>query len=188
MKRILTLFVVLIASISIATAQNETGFGMSADLTVGYKDKVASTTLGYDFGYKFLPGLYVGVGPMVGGSFGNGSSVFSAGGYGKLRYTIPLASSVKPFVDGRAGYSYDLTNSAGDMVYGFGLGVHFAEKFKVGVYCWVGSSTEMEEYTERKSYTIGTGRNKTRHYYNSTGTREKDKTTFTPALLFSMDF
>lgn len=187
-KRVFTFIAVLFAGISFVAAQDETGFGMSSDLTVGYKDKVVSTTLGYDFGYKFIPGLYVGAGPVVGGSFGNGSSTFSVGGYGKVRYTLPLDSSVRPFVDGRVGYSYDLTNSAGGMLYGFGLGIHFAEKFKVGVYCFIDSATEMEEYTYKTSFTTGSGRNKKTHYIKHTGTKEVDKTTFTPALLLSMEF
>lgn len=186
MKRIIAFVAVLFAGISFAAAQDETGFGMSTDLTVGYKDKVVSTTLGYDFGYKFIPSLYVGVGPMVGGSFGDGASSFSAGGYGKVRYTVPLNSSVKPFVDGRVGYSYDLTNSAGGMVYGFGLGVHFAERFNIGVYCDVGSTTEIETYKSKVKSDVKI--NGKYHYITVTKTREKDKTTFTPALLFSMEF
>lgn len=174
MKRFFTFIAVLFAGISFAVADDdETGFAMSTDLTVGYKDKVVSTTLGYDFGYKFIPGLYVGAGPIVGGSFGNGSSAFSVGGYGKVRYAVPLKSSVKPFVDGRVGYSYDLTNSAGGMLYAFGLGVHFAERFNFGVLCNVAKTTEVEvSYTKK-------GKMKT---------TETDKTTFTPGLLFSIEF
>ena len=60
-------------------AQSETGFATSGDVMVGYKDKVVNTILSYDFGYRFLPGLYVGAGPMAAGGFGQGKSNFSAG-------------------------------------------------------------------------------------------------------------
>lgn len=184
MKKSLVLLLMCCLFIPIMKAQ-ETGFGTTGDVMVGYKDKIVSTTLGYDLGYKFIPNLYIGAGPMVSGSFGNGGSEFSVGGYGKIRYVIPLSSTVKPFVDGRVGYAYNLTSSAGDMIYGFGLGIHFSERFNIGVYCHVGNTIEMEEYTYYKTYTTPGGH---KGRIPITGTREKNKATFTPALMFSVDF
>ena len=77
-------------------AQSEKGFATSGDVMVGYKGKMVQTTLGYDFGYRFLPGLYVGAGPMAAGAFGQGKSNFSAGHVFKYAFfrlfSIPRAT------------------------------------------------------------------------------------------------
>lgn len=128
---------------------------------------------------------------MVNGSFGNGNSYFSGGAYGKVRFTVPLDFNVLPFVDGRVGYAYNFTESSGDMFYGTGLGIRFAEKFCIGIYCHIAkSSWEIEE-----SYIKGYEKryNKVdKKYYNvpiyGKRTVKESKLDYIPSLLFSVIF
>ena len=192
MKKVFIMVGVLFLGMSAARAQKQTGFAMSADLLLGYKDKNFTTTIGYDFGYKPLRCLYIGAGPLVGGVFGNGSSGFSVGGYGKLRFALPLKEDrVAPFVDVRGGYAYSLTNSSGDPIYGAGLGVRFARKYSVGIYCNINTY----EVVTQESYISGYNRRKnplTGKYQNfpvySKRNVSNTKTNYTPSLLFSIDF
>ncbi|MBQ2839080.1 MAG: hypothetical protein IJE73_05515 [Muribaculaceae bacterium] len=185
-SKVLLVFIISILSFNVVLAQEEKGFSTSADVIIGYSEKTFSTILGYDFGYKFMPDLYIGAGPMVGGSFGSGQSSFAAGAYAKVRYDIPIRFSVKPFVDGRVGYNYNISNEAGGMIYGFGLGVGIAKNIKVGLYCFVGTKQETETYTYYKTHTSPyTGKVFTTKH---TGTKTVDKANFIPALLFSVDF
>lgn len=174
-----------------ARAQKETGFAMSADLMIGYQSKTATAVIGYDFGYKPLNWLYVGAGPMVGASFGSGNSAFSAGGYGKVRVHAPLKQDkITPFLDIRGGYSYSVSNSAGNPLYGAGLGVRFARKYSVGIYCNISTTKYMDKekytkYERRKNPMTG----KYQMYpYTATRDVERKETNYTPALLFSIDF
>lgn len=191
MKKLLVSFLICLMSISTVVAQDEAGWGTSGDLLVGYKEKTFSTTIGYDFGYRVIPNLYVGVGPMVSASFGNGDSSFAGGGYGKVRFTVPLSFEAKPFVDGRVGYSYSFSNSNGDMFYGAGLGLRFAERFCIGLYCLL----TYYKTTTTESYIKGYERRYNRvdkKYYNvpQYGKREVEnsKSIYTPTLLLSFDF
>lgn len=191
MKRISTLLLMCLFSLSFAMAQDETGFGTSADFMIGYKEKTVSTMIGYDFGYKVIPSLYIGAGPMVGASFGNGSSAFSGGGYGKLRFTVPIDFSIRPFVDARAGYSYSFSDSKGNMIYGTGLGVRFSDRFCLGIYCNITKSS----WEEQESYISGYEKryNKVDKKYHSVPvygkrTVNKSKTNYIPSLLLSINF
>lgn len=126
---------------------------------------------------------------MVSGSFGNGNSVFGAGGYGKIRYCVPLRFEARPFIEARTGYSYSFSNNLGDMVYGVGLGIRLADKYSVGIYCSISSSG----YTTQESYISGYERvNIAGKYYDRPIWKKRDithsDTYYTPALLFSLDF
>lgn len=181
----------LLGCFSSVRAQKETGFAMSADLLLGYQSKTATAVIGYDFGYKPVRWLYIGAGPMVGASFGSGSSAFSAGGYGKIRFVAPLKQDkIAPFVDVRGGYSYGFSISSGNPIYGAGLGVRFARKYSVGLYCNISTS----EYVEQETYTAyHTKKNpmtgKYQQYsYKATRDVTRKETNYTPALLLSIDF
>mgnify|MGYP003301462774 CR=1 FL=1 len=190
MKKLFVMLAMCVLVMNV-NAQSEKGFATSGDVMVGYKGKMVQTTLGYDFGCRFLPGLYVGAGPMAAGAFGQGKSNFSAGGYGKVRYILPLEFSVKPFVDGRAGYAYSFEGNTGAMFYGAGLGVNIGKRFCVAVYCHMPKSTEVleERYIKRYEKKYNPVDKKT---YNVPiyGTREvkNGKIQFVPALLVSMQF
>ena len=191
MKRIFTLLLAIFISLSFAIAQDKTGFGTSGDFMVGYKEKTVITTIGYDFGYSVISGLYIGAGPMAVGAFGNGSSEFSGGGYGKLRFTVPLDFSIRPFVDARAGYVYSFSSSNGNMIYGTGLGVRFSDRFSLGLDCNITKSS----WDEEKSYISHYEKryNKVdKKYYNvpvyGKKTVENSKTNYVPSLLLSVNF
>lgn len=190
MKKLFVMLAMCVLVMNV-NAQSEKGFATSGDVMVGYKDKFVQTTLGYDFGYHFLPGLYVGAGPMASGAFGQGKSFFSAGGYGKVRYILPLEFSVKPFVDGRAGYAYNFNEKTGAMFYGAGLGVNIGKYLCVGVYCYMPNKVEMSEerYVKRYDKKYNPIDKKT---YNVPvyGTREvkNKKLEFVPSLLVSVQF
>ena len=191
MRKLFVLFMVCLIGISNVSAQDEAGFGTSGDFLVGYKDKTFSTTIGYDFGCRIIPNLYVGVGPMVGASFGNGDSKFAGGGYGKIRFTVPLNLDTKPFVDGRVGYSYSFSDSKGDMFYGAGLGMRFAERYCIGLYCILTYSKTMTTESYIKGYEKRYNPiDKKYHQVAMYGTREIEnkKSIYTPTLLFSVDF
>lgn len=191
MKRLFVILVACLAITSSIMAQEETGFGTSADLLIGYKNKTAQTILGYDFGYKLIPGLYLGAGPMVSASFGGAGSSFGGGGYGKIRFTIPLDYSVLPFIDGRVGYGYDFTSKTGGLLYAAGLGVRFNEYFYIGINCNISSSTSTSPETYIKGYEKRYNR-VDKKYYNVPlyGKRNVDtkNTEFVPTLLFSVQF
>lgn len=191
MKKLFVLFVFCLSTSMMSFAQDQTGFGTSGDVLVGYKDKVVSTLLGYDFGYRVIPSLYIGAGPMVSGSFGNGGSSFGGGGYGKVRFTVPLDYNILPVIDGRIGYSYDFNLKDGDMFYGVGFGLRFSERFLAGIYCNISKSTTISEETVITGYEKRYNRID-KKYYNVPiyGKREvKDsKNIFIPALLFSIQF
>lgn len=191
MKRLFVLLSVFCISLSDAFSQEETGFSTSGDFMVGYKEKTVSTTIGYDFGYKILPSLYIGVGPMVGGSFGNGSSDFSGGGYGKLRFTAPIDFSIRPFIDARVGYSYSFSNSKGNVIYGAGLGVRLSDRFSVGIYCNMTKSGWEEEESYIKSYEKRYNKIDKKYYkvpIYGKRTIEKNKMNYIPSLLLSVSF
>lgn len=176
---------------SVCFAQNNVGFGTSGDILIGYKDKVTTTSIGYDFGYKFIPSLYIGVGPMVSGSFGNGDSSFSGGAYGKVRFTVPLDFNALPFIDGRVGYAYSFSASSGNMFYGAGLGIRFARNFCIGIYCNMSkSSWDVEEsYIQRyeKKYNVIDKKYYTVPVYGRRTVKES-KMNYIPSLLFSVMF
>lgn len=191
MKKLFVMFMMYLMGISTIVAQDETGFGTSGDFLVGYKEKTFSTTIGYDFGYRIIPSLYVGVGPMVGASFGDGDSQFAGGGYGKVRFTVPLSFEAKPFVDGRVGYSYSFSDSKGDMFYGAGLGMRFAERFCIGIYCILTYSKSVTSESYIKGYEKRYNPiDKKYHNVPKYGTREVEnkESIYTPTLLFSIDF
>lgn len=190
MKKLFALFVMCLWIISVR-AQDKTGYAFSGDVIAGYKNKIISTTLGYDFGYKIIPSLYVGIGPMVGASFGDGDSNFEGGGYGKVRFVVPINAELKPFVDARVGYAYSFSESSGDMFYGAGLGIRFAERYSLGIYC---NLTYSSTFTYEK-YIKGYDRWKdpvSKKYINIPlyGTKEvkHKKSIYTPAILFSVSF
>lgn len=190
MKKLFVMLAMCVLVMNV-NAQSERGFATSGDVMVGYKDKVVQTTLSYDFGYRFLPGLYVGAGPMAAGGFGQGKSNFSAGGYGKVRYILPLEFSVKPFIDGRVGYAHNFEEKTGVIFYGAGLGVNIGKRFCVAVYCHMPKAVTMSEerYVKRydKKYNPIDKKTYTVPVY---GTREvkNSKLQFVPALLVSMQF
>ena len=129
------------------------GFASSTDLRLSYKDKVFSTSLGYDLGYKFKDMIYLGAGPMVGFSTGNSISAFSGGGYGKLRFTVPIRSEIKPFIQGNCGYTYNFKSEKGDMFYGGAAGLKF-KNVVVGVYCDIATNTTTITSTSSSWQTI----------------------------------
>ena len=116
-----------------AYAQKKSGLAMGTDLRLGYSDKLFTADLGYDLGYKWKNIIYLGVGPDVAISTGSGTTSFLGGGYGKLRFTIPIKTDIKPFLEGRAGYMYNFKTEDGEMNYGAGVGVKF-KKMTIGVF------------------------------------------------------
>ncbi|MBQ2886806.1 MAG: hypothetical protein IJE43_24080 [Alphaproteobacteria bacterium] len=190
MKKLFVIMIVCALVLNVK-AQSETGFATSGDVMVGYKDKVVNTILSYDFGYRFLPGLYVGAGPMAAGGFGQGKSNFSAGGYGKVRYILPMEFSVKPFVDGRVGYAHSFEEKTGAMFYGAGLGVNLGKRFCVAVYCHMPKTVTISEERYIKGYEKKYNPiDKKTYNVPVYGTREvkNSKLQFIPALLISMQF
>ncbi|NDV64160.1 hypothetical protein [Bacteroides sp. 224] len=190
MKKLTLFLLACVLSTSISLAQKSTGFSTSSDLLIGYKDDIVTTTIGYDFGYKIIPDLYFGVGPMVSASFGEGEN-FSAGGYGKVRYTVPLNTTIRPFIDARAGYSHSFSIKSGDMMYGAGLGVRIGKKFGVGI-CVNISTTST---TTKETYKSGTERvysNALKKWVDKAVYSKRDikksKTNYTPALFCSFEF
>jgi len=172
------------------------GFAMSSDLKLGYKDKVFSTTLGYDIGYKFKDMLYFGVGPVVGVSTGNDVTAFSAGGYGKVRFTIPLRAEIKPFVQGNCGYVYNFKSEKGGMSYGAGAGVKF-KNVLVGVYCDIATNKTTitstgsywkETSTRRDFSNPGKNSGSNGKYITYTTTDKKTEWIVTPNFLIGIEF
>lgn len=178
-----------------ASAQHRSGFASGADLMLGYSDKVFSTSLGYDLGYKWKNILYLGVGPTAGYSTGNGVSAFSAGGYGKLRVTVPIKSDIKPFVEGRTGYSYDFKSENGGMFYGAGAGAKF-HKMVIGVYVSISSTTTETSHTtsyfqttsQRRDITGNTSSAPTGKWHTSTTVDKDTEWDFTPNFLIGFEF
>ena len=174
-------------------AKKESGLASGTDLRLGYSDKVFSANLGYDIGYKWKNMIYLGVGPEVGFSTGNGVSAFSGGGYGKLRFTAPLNTEIKPFIEGRGGYLYNFKLENGDFVYGAGIGAKY-KKIVVGLFLNI--STVTTENVVRHSQLVTTyvrdpKRGTTtpiQHWQTSTSTEEESKTKFTPSFLIGFEF
>lgn len=191
MKKLILAITLFMLTINSINAQSETGFATSGDIMIGYKSKIVQTTLGYDFGYRVLPGLYIGAGPMAAVGFGNGNASFSAGGYGKVRYTLPIEFNIKPFIDGRAGYAHNFETKSGGLFYGAGLGLNISEHFCIGIICHMPKSSEItkERYIVKYEKKYNPIDKKT---YNVPiyGTREvkNSKLQFVPALLVSMQF
>lgn len=190
MKKLVYLFVfislVFCGNKTYAQKDDDKGFAMSLDLLEGYKDKCFSTSVGYDFGYRFIPGLYVGAGPMAAFSYGQGQSAFLVGGYTKVRYIVPIKFTIKPFADVRVGYSYNFKMEKGGMDYGFGLGATLTKNIRLGFYCNIGRRSEIETYKYTKTHKSPyTGKIYTTTH---TGTRTVEKPNFVPSLLFSVDF
>lgn len=185
----------LLAIASPVSAQKESGFASGADLMLGYSDKVFSTGLGYDLGYKWKNIAYLGVGPQVGFSTGSGQSNFSGGGYGKLRVTIPIQTEIKPFVEGRTGYSYDFKNEKGKMFYGAGAGVKF-NKMVIGVYVGISSTTTETKSTysyyqptsQRRDITGKTTKTPTGKWHTGTTVDKDTEWHFTPNFLIGFEF
>jgi len=182
--------------ISISSYAQNSGFATSSDLKLGYKDKVFSTYLGYDLGYKFKDMLYLGAGPIAGVSTGNDVTAFSAGGYGKIRFTIPLRTEIKPFVQGNCGYLYNFKSEKGGMIYGAGAGVKF-KKLVVGLYCDISTNKTTitstgsfwKETTTRRNLnnsSSNTGPNG--KYITYTTTDEKTEWIITPNFLIGIEF
>lgn len=151
-----------------ALADDDPGFAMSTDLTVGYSKERVSAVLGYDLGYRFNSWLYVGAGPMVASSFGDGSTIFNAGGYGKIRFTLPLEFTVKPYLDLKGGYSYNFDSKNGDALFGGGVGVK-VNKFVIGFYA---NMSTYEKPTVNKKGKVGS----------------KTELNFTPCLQLGLEF
>ena len=173
----------------------QSGFSSGADLRFGYSEKVFSTALGYDMGYKWKDMLYLGAGPIVGFATGGGSSSFSGGGYWKLRFIVPINYDIKPFLAGRVGYNYNFKSKDGGMLYGAAVGVKLRQ-FYVGFYLDISSttistttttSTYVSHYQRRKidgsSYGSPSGTTIT-----STHTDEDTDWHFTPSLLIGIEF
>ena len=188
------LYVCLLSVANPVSAQDESGFASGTDLMLGYSEKVFSTSLGYDLGYKWRSLVYLGVGPVAGFSTGNGQSNFSGGGYGKLRITIPIKTEIKPFVEGRTGYSYNFKNENGAMFYGAGAGVKF-NKMVIGVYVGISSTTtetkETYSYFQPSSQRIRIGKTSsgpTGTWHTGTRVNEETEWHFTPNFLIGFEF
>lgn len=135
--------------------ENDKGFGQNIDVRLGYKSKVASVELDYDLGYRFNNSLYLGAGPAVSVGFGDGGNFVNVGGAGKLSYIFPVSGNVKPMIDLRGGYMYNLDAKDGDFFLGGDLGVNISKKFNVGISVVGQKATEVkvkkkkaEEYTK----------------------------------------
>lgn len=134
------------------------GFTASTDIGLTYNIKNENFSAGYniDAGYTIVKGLYIGVGPSISIAFSDGEKAYSVGGYGKIRYTVPLKSKAKPFIDGRGGYSYSIETGAGAPICMAGLGTQIGNSFCIGIYCSMGFSNYT--YTTTEEYQSGTER------------------------------
>lgn len=132
-------FTLILCALCVSFAQaQEKGFTTSMDLGVQYKNEVYGAGYYLDFGYTIIDGLYVGAGPVATvGIYDSNISHFyyNVGGYGKIRYTAPLETSVKPYVDARAGYLHSLDTGSGAPFCIAGLGAQLTDRFYIGGYC-----------------------------------------------------
>ncbi len=177
---------------SLAQAQ-EHGFTTSMDFGLSYNDDAYGISYNYDLGYTVVKGLYIGVGPTVGVGIYESTTSFNAGGYGKIRYTAPLNSTIKPFIDGRVRYSYNMETESGGMGYAVGLGAQLTEKFYLGIYCNMSFGSYTISETKTETYKSGT-----EYKYGSwwptystrtvTSTETIDTSSFAPMLAFGWIF
>ena len=179
------------------SASAQGGLSSGADLRLGYSEKVFTTALGYDLGYKWKDMLYLGAGPMVAFATGHGSSAFSAGGYGKLRFIVPIDYEMKPFAEGRVGYGYNFKAKVGGMLYGAAVGVKY-KKFIIGFYLDISSTTTSTTKTStaysqhsnkriiggsKSSYSTPSG-----VLYTNTTTVDDTEWHYTPSFLIGIEF
>ncbi len=178
MKKIFILLAVagsLFSLNSYADTEAESGFNSMLDISAGYGTKAKSGVfnVGYNLGYQFGFGLYIGAGPEVAASVYSGGSGVSVGGYGKVRYTaVQINSNVLPFIEGRGGYLYDVKNNGGGGTGGVGVGAAFKQKIRVGFFAYLGSYTEVK--------VTGSGK--------KMKTTTDKSVTCNPALFLSIDF
>ena len=174
-----------------AIAQKKSGISSSSDMRLGYSEKVFTVAFNYDLGYKWKDMLYLGVGPVASYSTGNDNSSASGGGYAKLRFIAPLKTKIRPFVEGRTGYSYNFKVKKGGMEYGAGAGIKYNNTY-FGAYVDISSTTTKETVTGgywRYTRKDVTGKTKsTREWVSITSTNEHTKWNYTPFLLIGFEF
>ena len=161
------------------------GFRMCFDYMHGFwDDNRNSDQLAFLFGANVIQGLYVGVGPLFNGGYGNGMDFScAAGGDFKVRYTAPYWN-VRPYIEYDFRYIYNFDSEKGGIENGIGFGVCFAKKVFLGIQYSFFNQDVVEVKTKKVpySYTVGSGRNrrtytdyKTEHY---TETHEELKNYF----------
>lgn len=141
MKKLLLalLLCALLAIPSHARYYGEGGFTQFLDVGAGYGVKFDEVLVdvGYNLGYTFPFGLYLGAGPevMFGTSVEGWYPSYCVGGYGKICYTaVQMNTRVQPYVEARGGYIYNIKSDGGSGIFGVGLGAHFKERFRLGAY------------------------------------------------------
>ncbi len=149
MKRLLLalLLFALLAIPSHARYNYDGGFTQYLDVGAGYGVKFENVLVdvGYNLGYTFPFGLYIGAGPtvMAGTLVEDWYPSYCVGGYGKLCYTVvQMNTSAQPYVEARGGYIYNIKSDSGNAIFGVGIGVRFKERFRLGAYL------NMEPYKE----------------------------------------
>ena len=107
----------------------------------GYFPRPHRIELTSSFGYHILPYLYAGAG--VGASYFYPNDEVYLPVYGNVRGTLPLRKNMSLFVDGKVGYSFDLTGRGLSGMYwtpsiGFGIERYYISVGYVAQYqsCW----------------------------------------------------
>lgn len=160
------------------TISPSSGLGMTADIGLGYKDHVFSTTLSFDIGYQLKRMLYFGAGPMLEADFNDAGSSFSAGGQAKVLFVAPLKGNVAPLVGARIGYLYNFKSESGGLFYGGDLGICIKQHYAIGLR---GNISSHKEVSQRVYWDDVKGK-------NIKETREHTKYDFVPFLFFSYLF
>lgn len=174
------------SSSSASALSRDSGLGMTADIGLGYKSKVFSTTFTYDVGYQLKHMLYFGAGPTLEADFSDGGSFFSAGGQAKVLFVAPLKGNVAPMIDARIGYLYNFSAKSGGLFYGGDLGICIKQHYAVGIRANI--TSHIETYKEKKdSYYKDP---KTGKWYPKTIKVDRERTVydFVPFLFFTYLF
>ncbi len=139
------------------------GFRMCFDYMHGFwDDNINSDQLAFLFGANVIQGLYVGLGPLFSGGYGNGMDFsYSVGGDFKVRYTAPYWN-VRPYVEYDFRYLYNFDADDGGIENGIGFGVCFSKKIFLGFQYSFYNAEVAEQKIKRVSYTYytGSGRNR----------------------------
>lgn len=148
---------------------DDRGYAMSLDYLHGFCDGSQSDIISMDFGANIISGLFLGAGPQV--SVGGYSPfTYGMGGQVDLRYTATLWN-VRPYINSRLTYSYNIKNEDGGFGLSFGAGACFAKKYFVGMQF---STTEVEytyyetvSYQTKEYYTVSVPYKTTETYYKN---------------------
>lgn len=177
---------------------NDSGFSHSLDVGARYgiKYEAVLVDVGYNLGYKFPFGLYIGAGPtVVGGTLANiWSPSIAVGGYGKVCYTaVQINAEVLPFIELRGGYKYEFEGKKDHPIFGGGIGILLKERFRLGVFCNMETYDGIYTWTTREKLYDGwtdpyTGHKVETKYITETHQREKTMVEIAPTIIFTYEF